>query len=231
MANRCLFCLRSDRRFTSAEHILPEGIGNTEFLLPPGVVCDACNNGPLSEADQAFLNFMPVAFMRVTRGVPTKAGRPPETRLANAILRQVDPTNVHAYLHGSRGAREIPGGFQASFTGRRMTAKYTAQVTRFLFKGALEFMHGDLGAAEAFDPKYDEVRRIALGAPYGGFLALTRSAKPHEKVSFMHWPIQIDGKNAIWVQIDVFGVVMGTELLQRIVPSEANGDMVAVIPF
>jgi hypothetical protein len=50
----CLFCKSSDGDFTSREHIFPETVGNTDLaMLPPGVVCDRCNNGPLARLDKA----------------------------------------------------------------------------------------------------------------------------------------------------------------------------------
>ena len=36
----CLFCRRGDGGWTSREHVIPESMGNTELILPPGVVCD-----------------------------------------------------------------------------------------------------------------------------------------------------------------------------------------------
>jgi hypothetical protein len=42
--------------FKSREHPFPESLGSTEIVLPRGVVCDPCNNGPLSRLDQAFLS-------------------------------------------------------------------------------------------------------------------------------------------------------------------------------
>jgi hypothetical protein len=81
--------------FTSQEHVVPEGLGNKHLVLPMGVVCDPCNNGPLSALDGESLNFPPVAMMRTIRGVPTKQGRlPPAARFANASVRRVGPEIV-----------------------------------------------------------------------------------------------------------------------------------------
>src|SRR5690242_12986143 len=68
----CLFCKRKDGSFTSQEHVLPEALMNDRLILPPGIVCDRCNNGPLSRVDQEFLNFAPIALMRTVYGIPTK---------------------------------------------------------------------------------------------------------------------------------------------------------------
>jgi hypothetical protein len=91
----CLFCHRDDRPFTAQEHPFPEGLGNQEIVLPPGIVCDPCNHGPLSQLDQAFLDFPPIAFIRVTRGISTKSGSYPVSRWGNAVVSQTGPDNIH----------------------------------------------------------------------------------------------------------------------------------------
>ena len=40
----CLFCKKVSANSKSKEHIIPESLGNTDYVLPPGIVCDACNN-------------------------------------------------------------------------------------------------------------------------------------------------------------------------------------------
>jgi hypothetical protein len=69
----CLICRENDGGFASVEHILPESLGNTEMLLPRGVVCDRCNHGPLSRLDQALAGFLPIEMMRTWHGVPARA--------------------------------------------------------------------------------------------------------------------------------------------------------------
>ncbi|MTI24549.1 HNH endonuclease [Fulvivirga kasyanovii] len=39
----CLFC-PDGKSFTAVEHIVPESMGNSHYILEKGVVCDACNN-------------------------------------------------------------------------------------------------------------------------------------------------------------------------------------------
>src|ERR1700755_1925849 len=68
-ARGCLICRRSDGGFSSVEHILPESIGNTEKILPVGVVCDRCNHGPLSQIDRALGGFLPIEMMRTWHGI------------------------------------------------------------------------------------------------------------------------------------------------------------------
>jgi hypothetical protein len=49
--NICIFCRTKEEKFTFPEHVYPESLGNTEIILPAGLVCDACNNGVLSRLD------------------------------------------------------------------------------------------------------------------------------------------------------------------------------------
>jgi hypothetical protein len=212
---RCIFCLETDRPFNAPEHVLPEGLGNTELILPPGVVCDGCNNGPLSVCDQAFLDFTPVALMRVTQGIRTKKGGFASVKLGNATVRQLAPDNVGVWVHSAKALTKTPAGFNAKFLGRRMTPRYIAEVTRIFFKAVLEFTYVDVGTAEALAPKYNEVRRIALGAPYNGYLILGRSVQPHGDVRFTYQPVQLNGRDTVLAAMDVYGVTMATDLLVR----------------
>jgi hypothetical protein len=127
--------------------------------------------------------------------------------------------------------RRTPEGMNATLIGRRMTPRYTASVGRFLFKAMLEFAYYELGADEAFNPKYDPIRRIALGEAYHGHLALARTADIHDNVSFTWLPLEIQREDAIWAQVDVYGVVFGMELLRRRYPGDHDPGVVAIISF
>ncbi|RYE21793.1 MAG: HNH endonuclease [Sphingobacteriaceae bacterium] len=39
----CLFCKRDSSTSRSVEHIIPESLGNKEYILPKEMVCDKCN--------------------------------------------------------------------------------------------------------------------------------------------------------------------------------------------
>jgi hypothetical protein len=41
---RCPFFKSDSTASRSIEHIIPESLGNMTQILPPGVVCDGCNN-------------------------------------------------------------------------------------------------------------------------------------------------------------------------------------------
>src|SRR5580704_10566091 len=105
----CLFCRRSDGGFTSTEHAFPESLGNSELVLPPGVVCDRCNNGILSQLDQEICNFAPIAMRRTVLGIESKSGKLPLLRCVQGTVEHVpgsdgaDPTLVFR----SQGGHEM----------------------------------------------------------------------------------------------------------------------------
>jgi HNH endonuclease len=55
-AMRCIFCKLTSTKSISKEHIVPESLGNIEYILQPGWVCDKCNNYLACEVEAPFLN-------------------------------------------------------------------------------------------------------------------------------------------------------------------------------
>lgn len=53
--NKCIICLKESpaSKFTSKEHVVPEGLGNKELVLPKGIVCTRCNS-KLSKSELSF---------------------------------------------------------------------------------------------------------------------------------------------------------------------------------
>ena len=67
---RCLFCRGDSTASRSVEHIVPESLWNTEHVLPPGVVCDACNNYFAREVEKPFLDSPAITRLRFTPTAP-----------------------------------------------------------------------------------------------------------------------------------------------------------------
>jgi hypothetical protein len=74
---RCLFCKADSTASRSVEHIIPESLGNTTQTLPPGVVCDACNNYFAREVEKPFMDSPSVVLLRFHQEVISKRGRVP----------------------------------------------------------------------------------------------------------------------------------------------------------
>lgn len=214
----CIYCRRTEGPFVSREHPLPEGLGNKEIMLPRGVVCDPCNNGPLARLDDTLLNFAPVASLRVFQGVPTKSGGYPHARFSNVHLAQVGPSDLHLVSQsGKRSIREQPGGFRVEMAGRRLTPRYLANLARFMHKATLGLMFLDHGRKYVLDPRFDEIRRIVGGADFEGYLLLCKAmGEPTPEVRFTYDPfVAIEGKETVMAWIDVHGFWMATDLLVR----------------
>jgi hypothetical protein len=74
------FCKSNSDSSKSVEHILPESLGNVEHTLPPGWVCDACNNYFAREVEKPFLESAYGTLSRFEMAVPNKRGRIPAVK-------------------------------------------------------------------------------------------------------------------------------------------------------
>jgi len=61
---RCLFCKCDSSSSRSVEHVIPESLGNHSLTLPPGVVCDNCNNYFSRKVEKPFLESGAVLLLR-----------------------------------------------------------------------------------------------------------------------------------------------------------------------
>lgn len=176
---RCLFCLSSDGTFASREHIFPETVGNTDLaMLPPGIICDLCNNGPLSRLDKVLCDYLPIAMLRAFLGIPNKQGTAATVRLAEG---RIEPLPARVVVSGdSHGVRLVDQNLRRPIAhnfeqhndhvafkirgqgGRRLTAKYLAELSRAVLKIAFECAYLDHGD-ELFASRFDHVRGVVLG--------------------------------------------------------------------
>ena len=70
----CIFCLTplTSDNSRSEEHVIPYALGIHDMVLPPGSVCDSCNNGPLSRIDHGLVERL--RFLSAWFGVQTRSG-------------------------------------------------------------------------------------------------------------------------------------------------------------
>ncbi len=137
-------CRAGDGGFTSREHPFPESLGNTDILLPAGVVCDRCNHGPLAVLDQTICDFMPIKVRRTMLGVASKAGSVPSTRSSTGVVEHIGPGELRFNQNSRRDMlREVfRDGDRVRLHadlrgGRRMTPRYGSELSRSLLKMAL----------------------------------------------------------------------------------------------
>ena len=173
--NRCIFCKSHDRTFASREHIVPESLGNTSHILPPGIVCDACNNYFAVKVEGPVLSTPFFTQARSSSAIPNKRGRIPSIKaltfpdaiclhLANDArgqrsIRGADSANGDAFIRLLQRNRSVSMIFPvAEFPHSRL-------FTRFLAKMALETCAQiwltpeiDLSNSVIDRPEFDKIR-------------------------------------------------------------------------
>jgi hypothetical protein len=214
----------SDGLFTSEEHVFPAGLGNQNVILPPGFVCDRCNNGPLSTVDGYLLAFPPIGFIRTLRSLRTRSGRIPPSEWANAAITSdtpghvnVVPTEEGVVVENSRdseGRVELSLNLRSSET---VTLELVRKLARSLYKMGLECVcldHPDF----AFDAQFDELRQIVLGrVTRPGWMIIHGRGVPDETVQLRYWldDYAPNGDRILPVAVSVFGLKMEIEILAR----------------
>ena len=172
--------------FTSVEHIFPETLGNTEKLLPAGVVCDQCNNGVLSTLDSALCGWTPISMMKTIYGIETKAGKRPEFRFDNGSLRSEQPGHVRLDLDSGKwhqsGLPAPPGLESWSFTAQKMDAspKKLSMLHRSLVKIAVELAWLDHGEQKLLGSEFDHERDIVLHGGHSGYVGMVTKGNPED---------------------------------------------------
>lgn len=213
----CLFCRRRDRDFKSEEHIFPFALGNRDqYVLPAGVVCDPCNNGPLQNAEQTLTSFQPIKPLLAERGIGTRRGH----------AHVVSNKGTRVWWEAARELRVVPGGKKAmtrtgpssgslNMTGEIVTERFMRRITAAVLKIALEFVYLDLGSAVAFEPRFDAARAVALGeGPARGWVIAPKEVKPHNNVRLefrLDWVV--DGRERAPIRLDVYGVEFYSDLV------------------
>ena len=194
---RCLFCKLDSDSSRSAEHIIPESLGGLSHILPPGVVCDKCNNYFSREVEKPFLESAAIMLLRFHQEIPSKKGRVPTAQgiispgFAPVTIQrhigqqlgmsmQVPPNAIEQLLKAEKATVILPSG--AEFPDGPI-------VSRFLAKAGLEAMAAKLVShPDGLEYLVDEAQLDAL--------------RNHaRRGDIRKWPIhvrQIYGQNAKW---------------------------------
>jgi len=205
---KCIYCLRTSEPFISQEHIIPEGLGNEELILPKGFVCDTCNNGILSKLDNYLLKFEPISFLRVIYTQYTKDGKLPKGNYQNILINKTQPRNVVFNAKDKSGwvknLKETADGqvsFSINVRGKRFDPK---RLGRSLYKIALGMVAFDRGFDAACDTKYNEAREFILrGVDFPNNLLISMNGKPNAEVRVMHQELA----GGTGFAIDIFGII------------------------
>jgi len=71
----CIFCKENSDSSISKEHIIPESLGNSEHILPKGVVCDRCNSYFAIKIEKELLNQPYFRYIRFAQDIFSKKGK------------------------------------------------------------------------------------------------------------------------------------------------------------
>jgi len=205
---KCIYCLKTSGSFTSQEHIIPEGLGNEDLILPKGFVCDTCNNGILSKLDNCLLKFEPISFLRVIYTQYTKEGKLPKENYQNISVNKIRPRYVVFTAKDKSGwvknLKENTDGqvsFSINVKGKRFDPK---RIGRSLYKIALGMVAFDRGFDAACDTKYNEAREFILrGVDFPNNLLISMNGKPNARVRVMHQELA----GGTGFAIDICGII------------------------
>lgn len=164
---KCIFCLRDDNSGTRVEHIFPESLGGGDWAtLPPGVVCDPCNQYFGSKVESIALSDYPLNMIRLFNGVTTKKKKWASVPSYRGRL-EASP------YPGKIGITPINDDIEnAIVEGRISQLRMIAEtrdplsLCRLMLKIGLETVAFD-GASLILDKKYDAARRFARAPSRG----------------------------------------------------------------
>jgi hypothetical protein len=235
-AHGCILCAGSTLGARSTEHIVPKALGNEELVLPPGVVCDRCNNGVLSQLDAALVDFLPIKFRCTLLGIGGRSGVP-TTRFAEGTVSRSAPDNVVFWPSSNRAMfREtsLPDGqTRLDFRltgGRRLNATYGRLLHRGLLKVGLELRWLEAGD-QVHRPSLDGVRKRVQGldkAP--AYVAIARKGDPtSERVAIDTFEISVGERSGLAVGADIYGVSMVTDSCQTALDLDLDEERVLLL--
>lgn len=192
MRDSCIFC-REPAAGRRVEHILPESLGGKDWAtLPPGVVCDGCNQYFGSKVEGPALNSFPFSPFRLLLGIATKKGRRPKMGSALGVLRSGPQGTLDIEPRNAATAEAIASG---RISQLRIPAVPTEPVAvcRLLLKMALEVV-ADASKEDALSQRFNEAREFARAPAKGAqwwFLIATDHTKLFERfrrgVSYGEW--------------------------------------------
>jgi len=233
----CLFCLGTDGGFDSVEHPIPESLGNTELIIPKGVVCDRCNNGQLAALDQCLADLMPLKVRRTTLGIPNKVGNVPATVFQDARLERVEGRPAltgpapHSWMLEQVDPRDPRWSVgTATLTGGRpLRGRHAAQVSRALLKVGFEAAWTELGE-RLMEEDFDELRKLILGTRTQppGYVFLVNHLDERGAGHNIHYTAVTDaeaGKSDLYVAAKMLGVYMVTDSFRSAPPPTLTDEL------
>lgn len=77
----CIFCKENSTDSINLEHIIPESLGNKNYILERGIVCDKCNNYFATKIEKILLDIDYYVSLRARNYIKNKRGKIPTERI------------------------------------------------------------------------------------------------------------------------------------------------------
>lgn len=88
----CIFC-KSEDTLPSLEHIVPESMGNKNYVLPKGHICKSCNN-LFSKFEKEVLSSTIIGFERARFATSTKKGKSSFSKVGSVKMEGTEKENI-----------------------------------------------------------------------------------------------------------------------------------------
>jgi hypothetical protein len=171
---QCIFCKAESSTSVTIEHLIPESLGNIEHVLPPGVVCDNCNNYFARKIEKPLLDSDYFVHVRHRAEVYSKKGKIPPIKaihIESATIVEMGKHKGDRFIYPSRerDSQRFVNGILQSKKGTLVFPVHQAApdeqiVSRFIGKVALEALaHMLLAVPRGLEevvhkPELDELR-------------------------------------------------------------------------
>ena len=132
----CIFCKRDSTASHSVEHIIPESLANEEHILPPGVVCDACNNYFASSIEQVVLESGAFKTARFQMLIPNKRKRMPTVEGMLLPLQPGMTLQQARRFHSADVSRDTDGNYMLFPSDAAVEAVANGHITRIIIPSA-----------------------------------------------------------------------------------------------
>jgi hypothetical protein len=208
----CIFCLRDDGGFESAEHVLPESLGNERTVLRRGVVCDRCNSQRLAALDQALVQCPPVSLLKTVHGIRNKKKRLPFAKIGEDGLYALGEGEMCLRVLDEQAITDRDRSFDVEMT-QRYSSEQWKRVARCLLKAGFEMHAHDNGKSYVMDERFDGLRTAIRDGGFNGWIAYTHSGGDLSSELSLQYPVipmLPTSRLGLLVEAVVFGIRLCT---------------------
>ncbi|MEA5087105.1 MAG: HNH endonuclease [Methanocorpusculum sp.] len=135
---RCIFCKQESSTSITVEHIIPESLGNKEYVLSPGIVCDRCNNYFSRKVELPFLEHHGIKILRFQEQLVNKKNNLPALP---SILSIGAVVNCQPHF-GKQNSIKFPG--MTDEQEERLKSKNTLMITTEGFSDKTPLPEGNI---------------------------------------------------------------------------------------